>query len=387
MNELILNKIYNGDVLEVLKNMPSESIDMCITSPPYWGLRDYGVDGQLGNEETYSEYLLKLSEIFKEVKRVLKKQGSCWVNIGDVYSKNNSIGVKKHSLIGIPDRFKLNMIDDGWLCRNEIIWHKPNAMPSSAKTRFNTDYEKMFFFTKDDLYYFETQYEEAKTQISKSHCNSKGGKYLDDNQEKSVRQGMSKTRGTKVIEVRPKLPTQEEFVNFLRSRTTLKKLYEEVSNICDIKKTTIEHWFRRDIKGFSYPTIEDWNKVKYLLDDFSNEFNLIDNQLTYVEYETDDINKNIHKGRIKRAVWSINTKPFKGCHFASYPTELIRTPILSCCPPNGIVLDIFMGSGTTGVVAKELNRNYIGIELNKEYVEIANKRIEESLNVNEKSKK
>lgn len=374
--DLKLDYIYQGDTLDVLKSFPSESIDMCITSPPYWGLRDYGVEGQLGNEETYGEYLLKLSEIFGEVKRVLKSQGSCWVNIGDVYSKNNSSGVRKQSLIGIPDRFKLNMIDDGWLCRNEIIWHKPNAMPSSAKTRFNTDYEKMFFFTKDDLYYFETQYESTKTQVPKSNNKSNGGKYLSDDQEKSVRQGMSKSRGTKIIEVRPKLPTQEEFVNFLRSRTTLKKLYEEVSNICDIKKTTIEHWFRRDIKGFSYPTIEDWNKVKYLLDDFSSEFNLIDYQLTYVEYETDDINKNIHKGRIKRAVWSINTKPFKGCHFAPYPTELIHTPILSCCPPNGIVLDIFMGSGTTGVVAKQQSKHYIGIELNKEYIDIANKRIE-----------
>ena len=95
MNELKLNTIYNGDALEVLKKMPSESIDMCITSPPNWGLRDYGIEGQLGNEETYKEYLLKLSDVFKEVKRVLKKKGSCWVNIGDVYYKNNYIGIKK----------------------------------------------------------------------------------------------------------------------------------------------------------------------------------------------------------------------------------------------------------------------------------------------------
>ena len=163
-----LNKIYQGDTLEVLKTFPSESVDMCITSPPYWNMRDYDKEGQIGNEETYMEYLDKLSEIFKEVKRVLKKTGSCWVNIGDVYSSSNSTGVKKQSLIGIPDRFKLNMIDDGWLCRNEIIWHKPNAMPSSAKTRFNNDYEKMFFFTKDDLYYFETQYEKRKQLLADS---------------------------------------------------------------------------------------------------------------------------------------------------------------------------------------------------------------------------
>lgn len=368
------NIIYHGDVLEILKKIPTESIDMCITSPPYWGLRDYGTDGQIGNEETFYEYLEKLSNIFKEVKRILKKQGSCWVNIGDVYCKKNSHGVKKQSLVGIPDRFKLNMIEDGWLCRNEIIWHKPNAMPSSAKTRFNNDYEKMFFFTKDDLYYFDTQYEETKTKTKKhKKINSNGNnKYLSDEQEKSVRQGMSKTRGLKLIEVRPNLPTQNEFTDFIRSKTTIKKLTEEIE---DIKKTTMEHWFRKDVKGFSYPTVDDWNKIKYLLDDWSDEFKEMDERLTYIEYETDDINKNNHKGRIKRAVWSINTKPFKGSHFAPFPTELIKTPILACCPPDGIVIDIFMGSGTTGVVAKELGRNYIGIELNEEYIRIANERI------------
>lgn len=368
-----LNKIYIGDTLDVLKQFPNESIDMCITSPPYWNMRDYGVNGQLGNEETFEEYLTKLQNIFNEVYRVLKKEGSCYVNIGDVYSNNNSIGVKKQSLIGIPDRFKLNMISNGWLCRNEIIWHKPNAMPSSAKTRFNNDYEKMFFFTKDDLYYFETQYEEAKTKKSKLIKNNKNNsKYLSNEQEKSVRQGMSRDRGTKLIEVRPNLPTQDEFVNFLRSRITLKQMVDEIK---DIKRTTIEHWFRRDKKGFSYPSKDDWNKVKYLLDDFSEEFESIDYKMNYIEYETDDINKNLDKGRIKRAVWSINTKPLKECHFAPFPPELVETPIKACCPKNGIVLDCFMGSGTTGVVAKQLKRNFIGIDLNEKYVNIAIDRI------------
>lgn len=369
--ENIKNKIINGDVLDVLKQIPTESIDMCIASPPYWNLRDYEKEGQLGNESTYQNYLDKLIEIYREVYRVLKKEGSCWVNIGDVYSSNNSIGVKKQSLIGIPDRFKIKMIDEGWLCRNEIIWHKPNAMPSSAKTRFNNDYEKMFFFTKDDLYYFKTQYEEAKTKNSTSSLKKKVTKYKDTEQEASVRQGMHKERGSKLIEVRPKLPTQEEFVGFIRSRTSIKNIVENY----DIKKTKIEHWFRRDIKGFAFPSIEDWNLVKDIINDDSEEFKKMDSKLTYVEYETDDINKNSDKGRIKRAVWSINTKPFKGGHFAPYPELLVETPIKATCPENGIVLDIFMGSGTTGVVAKSLNRNYIGIELNEEYIKIAEERI------------
>ena len=371
----IKNTILNGDALEQLKLLPDESVDMCITSPPYWNLRDYEKEGQIGQESNFKEYISKLILIYKEVYRVLKKQGTCWVNISDTYSQNNKIGVKKQSLIGIPDRFKIEMIDTGWVCRNEIIWHKPNAMPSSAKTRFNSDYEKLFFFTKSDFYYFETQYEKAITKSGKKKEsikeNTSTNKYKSLEQESKVRQGMNKSRGTKIVEVRPKLPKQEEFVDFIRSKTNVKKLVEN----SNIKRTKIEHWFRRDVKGFAYPSIEDWNKISFLLDDNSEEFKNINESLTYVEYETDDINKNINKGRIKRAVWSINTKPFKGSHFAPYPEELVETPISAGCPKDGIVLDIFMGSGTTGVVAKKLGRNYIGIELNEEYVKIANDRI------------
>lgn len=370
--EEIKNTIIQGDVMEVLKQLPNESVDMCITSPPYWNLRDYNHEGQLGNENNFKEYIDKLINVYKEVYRVLKKEGSNWVNIGDVYSSNNKIGVKKQSLIGIPDRFKIAMIDEGWLCRNEVIWHKPNAMPSSAKTRFNNDYEKMFFFTKDDLYYFKTQYEEIKTKKVKGIKKKKESKYLSVEQESSVRQGMNRERGNKIIEVRKHLPSQEEFVNFMRARSNINIICENTS----IKRSTVEHWFRRDVKGFSYPKVEDWNETKYLLDDFSEEFSKIDFGLTHIDYETDDINKNADKGRVKRAVWSINTKGFKGCHFAPYPEKLIETPIKACCPEGGIVLDIFMGSGTTGVVAKKQNKNYIGIELNKEYIEIAKERIE-----------
>lgn len=370
--EEIKNTIIQGDVMEVLKQLPNESIDMCITSPPYWKLRDYNHEGQLGNESNFKEYIDKLINVYKEVYRVLKKEGSNWVNIGDVYSSNNRIGVKKQSLIGIPDRFKIAMIDEGWLCRNEVIWHKPNAMPSSAKTRFNNDYEKMFFFTKDDLYYFKTQYEEIKTKKTERIKNKKESKYLSVEQESSVRQGMNRERGNKIIEVRKHLPSQEEFVNFMRTRSNINIICENTN----IKRSTVEHWFRRDVKGFSYPKVEDWNEAKYLLDDFSEEFSKIDFGLTHIDYETDDINKNTDKGRVKRAVWSINTKGFKGCHFAPYPEKLIETPIKACCPEGGIILDIFMGSGTTGVVAKKQNKNYIGIELNKKYIEIAKERIE-----------
>lgn len=136
-----------------------------------------------------------------------------------------------------------------------------------------------------------------------------------------------------------------------------------------------EHWFRKDKTGFAYPKVEDWNKIKYLINDSSDEFKRIDEQLNDIVYETDDILKNVTDRRIKRSVWEINTKPFKGCHYAPYPEELILTPILACTKLNDIILDPFVGSGTTGVVAKKNGRNYIGIELNKEYGSIAENRI------------
>jgi DNA modification methylase len=331
-----------GDSLEVMKEIPDNSIDCIVTSPPYFNLRDYGEVGQIGNESTVEEYINNLSLVFKECYRILRKSGSFWLNIADVYCNRE--------LLCIPDKIKLELVKIGFICRNEIIWHKPNAMPSSAKNRFNNDYEKFYFFTKSKDYYFETQYEPMKTVQPPKKQGKKGeSKYLSIEQESSVRQGMNRSRGTKIIEVRNNLPEQETFVSFIRKQTTIQQICES----CDIPKTKVEHWFRRDKGGFAYPSVEDWNKIKFLLDDFSDEFYNIDLGITTIDYETDDINKNADKGRIKRAVWSINTKGFKGCHFAPYPESLVEIPIKACTKENDIVLDPFMGSGTTGVVSKK----------------------------------
>ncbi len=362
---LEVNKIYNMDCVDGLKMLPSESVDMVITSPPYYNLRDYGVDGQIGMESSVDEYVEKLVTVFKEVYRVLKDDGSCWINIDDVY--------QKQGVLCIPDKLKIRMVEEGWICRNEIIWHKPNAMPSSAKSRFNADYEKMYFFTKKPKYYFETQYEPFKSVVpkKKSVVSANNGKYQNAIQEASVRQGMNKKRGEKNVVLRKNLPKQKDFVEFLRSRTSI----DAIVDATNIKRSKVEHWFRRDNIGFAYPSIEDWNKIKYLVDDWSDAFEMIDKQMTDVTIETDAILKNAEKGRIKRAVWSISTKPFKAGHYAPYPEELVKTPILACCRENGVVVDVFMGSGTTAVVAVKNNRNYIGFEISKEYCEIAEKRI------------
>mgnify|MGYP001238718886 CR=1 FL=1 len=301
-----INKIICGDCLEVLKQIPDESVNCCITSPPYWALRDYEVEGQLGLEPTFDEYLNNLIIIFDEVRRVLRRDGTCWVVIGDTYggsfqgtggtyelSKKQKSNRGSHSkkdknirfktqgpdkcLLQIPARFAIMMIDRGWLIRNEIIWRKPNVMPSSVKDRFTIDYEKVYFFTKNKKYWFEQQFEEY-AESSKSRM--KYPRYTDNS------------------------------------------------------------------KGASrqYAVVNKDYKVNY--------------------------------GRNKRCVWDISTKPFKGPHYATFPPDLIEPMIKAGCPDGGIVLDPFLGSGTTALVAKQLGRDFIGIELNSEYCKMAEERIE-----------
>jgi len=185
-NNIPINQIICGNTLSVLKTLPDESINCCITSPPYWALRDYGIEGQLGLEPTFHEYLDRLIAIFDEVKRVLRKDGTCWVVLGDTYNSQHQDGTTdgktgwKHgklakdyqgrggvdflpikTLLQIPSRFAIMMTDHGWILRNEIIWYKPNAMPSSVKDRFTVDFEKVFFFVKNKKYWFEQQLEKS----------------------------------------------------------------------------------------------------------------------------------------------------------------------------------------------------------------------------------
>lgn len=364
--------IKQGDSLQLMKELPSETIDLIVTSPPYFNLRDYGVKGQIGIETDINDYIENLLAIFKEAYRVLKKSGSLWINIDDVYCQKEINGIKKLSLMCIPDRLKIKMVEQGWICRNEIIWRKPNAMPSSAKNRFNNDYEKFYFFVKSSDYMFNTQYEPFKSNVTIKKHSKNHSKYLSIEQESSVRQGMNKNRGNKIVALRKNLPKQEEFISFLKSRCDIGL----ISRNTNVKKSTIEHWFRKDKAGFSYPSVADWNEVKWLLDDYSEEFQKIDQQITDVSYETDEIMKNTSKGRLKRAVWDINTKASKSKHFASYPEKLVLTPILACTNKGDIVLDPFAGSGTTAIVSKLNERHYIGFELNSEYCDIARKRIE-----------
>ena len=293
--------------------MPDESVDMCLTSPPYYGLRDYGVEAQIGREESPAAYVSALQEVFAQVHRVLKPEGTFWLNIADTYcgtgskgsyvdpkypngrtgqsvSLNQTVqGCKSKDLVGIPWMLAFALRDAGWYLRQDIIWHKPNAMPESVKDRCTKSYEHIFLLSKSPHYYFD--YEAIREPCSKGSVKDfKRRKTLDN-----------KSHGEGSYEgVRPDLS---------RSRSD------------------------------------------YYPQDFM---------------------------RRARDVWSINTKAYRGEHFAAFPLELASRCILAGCPEGGIVLDPFMGSGTTALAAERLHRHYTGSE-NPDYVILAEKRLEDCI--------
>ncbi len=325
------------DCLDGFKMLPDNSIDCIVTSPPYWMQRNYGMDGQLGMESHFTEYIDKLCSIFDEACRVLKPTGTVWINMGDTYSTssgrateiakgkninetyysgtvkigavppaNKSKVLKSKCLCMIPDRFALEMINRGWILRNQLIWHKPNAMPESVRDRFTNDFEKVYFFVKNTQYYFEQQLEPAKGYDGRKETRTKGSpKYAATDVNGQVIQAFAANE-------------HERWPNKVKGYKTKEG---------DIGQTPQHH-------GKDIPT---------------------------------------YPARNKRAVWVVPTKALKQAHFAAYPEKLIEPCILAGCPEGGIVVDPFMGSGTTGRVARNLNRNYIGFELNPDYIDIENR--------------
>lgn len=360
------NRIITGEALAELKKLPDESIDCVMTSPPYWGLRDYGVEGQLGLEPDFRDFIKNLCDIFDEVKRVLKKTGTCWVNLGDTYggtkqgntesNKNpNTVtdsfkksGGQEKSLVQIPSRFAIEMTDRGWILRNEIIWYKKNVMPSSVKDRFTVDFEKIFFFTKNRRYYFEQQFEPTnpdvgwlKSSVRKRGKNERINRTPNDKREPiegHVVAGFNEEGRNKrtVWQINPKPFSEAHFAVFPP------KLVET-----PVKSGCPEFVCKKCGKARE---------------------RLLDTK-TLERYELPKGDPRYRPDRYDKKY------PGKGMRYA----EVIDKGLTDCgCNAgfeSGVVLDPFFGSGTTALVAEKLNRKWLGIELNPEYVKIAEKRL------------
>jgi DNA modification methylase len=296
-----MNKIEFGDCRDTMRRWAAQGIkaQTCVTSPPYYGLRDYGHDGQIGLEETPEEYITAMVEVFSCVRDVLADDGTLWLNIGDSYAGNNSQasnngragygnprervvnrtgeGLKTKDLIGIPWMLAFALRADGWYLRQDIIWHKPNPMPESVTDRCTKAHEYIFLLSKSSKYYYDHEAIKEMANSKSEGIRFGGNKYGDDDD--------------------PKYATKSGNVS---------KEYDKAN---------------------------------------------------------------------KRSVWTVTTKPYEGAHFAVFPTDLIEPCILAGAPTGGIVLDPFMGSGTTAQVAQTLGRKYLGCELNPDYKALQDKRL------------
>lgn len=329
--------IHIGDALEILSAMPKDSAQTCVTSPPYWGLRDYGTKGQLGLEATPEKYVQRLVGIFSEVRRVLRKDGTLWLNLGDTYvgggnnrgaradfkkstmqsSNRGAIGqvaphgvhkfrseiLKPKDLVGIPWRVAFALQADGWYLRQDIIWAKPNPMPESVRDRCTKSHEYIFLLSKSPSYFFDADGVKEPA------------KYYGPNSPDSIASPYGQ--------------------GFTRRGKGGKAAFRGQGHFRE--KGGPANRKGRDMRDVGAgPT------------------------------------------RNKRSVWTVSTKPFKGAHFATFPIDLIEPCILAGSPKSGVVLDPFCGAGTTGVAAQRHGRQFVGIEINPEYAQMAENRIQDA---------
>ena len=382
-----------GDVLKSLEKLPDKSIDLIVTSPPYYQQRNYEVNGEIGREQTIEAYINKLLEVANELKRVLKDTGSYFLNIGDKYID------KEQQLI--PFKLAIGMQKNGWVIRNVIIWHKsPNPMPTSVKDRFNDTWEPVFFFVKNsgkyyhNNYYFdldplriphktkseielpltltEEEYFKIKEKLFNNKKMSTDSKFLGNEKNRGASPGARKILYgeyyTKQRKFKIDNKLEEEIINYLRMWRKIKKINSKDMDEIMKKKDTAGHWFRLD-HGRSLPTPKDWIEVKKILK-FDNRYDKIMTEEHYVLQTV----KNHPHGKNPGNVWNIAPGKLKEAHFAVFPDELPRKIIQVCCPENGIVLDPFAGSGTTGKVAIELKKRSILIDIKSDYVNIMKRR-------------
>lgn len=289
---------YGISAYDALPLLPDESIQCCVTSPPYWGLRDYGTEEQLGLEPTPDLYIEHLVAIFQQVRRVLRTDGTLWLNLGDTYAASQIKQIKPKDLVGIPWRVALALQKDGWWLRQDIVWHKPVCMPESVQDRCTRSHEFVFMLTKTAQYHFDSN---------------------------AIREPLTTTS----------IERAQRF-------NAAKKKYGSP------EKPTSKHRSKGSDPSYSFAGLAVGRSKGY-------------------DLETNTRNK--------RSVWSINPQPYKGAHFATMPEKLAETCLKATGRKNATVLDPFSGSATTGAVALRLGMNYIGIDLNLDYLPLAEARL------------
>lgn len=343
------HQILIGDCIDMMRTLPDESVHTCITSPPYFGLRDYGVDGQIGLEQSPAEFIQRLVEVFREVRRVLRSDGTVWVNMGDSYAgswgghSRNDMGIgvsalsqrqvmasqgkdkkvghygfKPKDLMGMPWRLAFALQDDGWYLRQDIIWNKKNPMPESVRDRCTKSHEYIFLLSKSRRYYFD---QEAILEPCSPNTHARLAQDVQSQIGSERSNGGWKTNGN------------------------MKAVARKSNGV-----------------GWGHGTDAAQRQRGRVKDNDS-----MDSALAIMP-----------ELRNKRSVWDVPTHSFKGAHFATFPPDLIRPCVLAGSPRGGMVLDPFGGAGTTGLVAMQEGRRSILCELNPEYAAMARARLDKA---------
>jgi DNA modification methylase len=320
--------LHVGDTQHILASMPAQSVDCIVTSPPYWGKRDYGVAGQYGREDSPGAYVENLRDVFSEARRVLADDGTCWLNLGDSYSAGGSAATGLHAyagaslagrrardlppknLLGLPWRVALALQEDGWILRNAIVWHKPNAMPESVRDRMNCRHELIFLLVKQAAYWFDLD------PIRIPHADPPAARRHPPGPDLTGRQRPPAAAGGGR---RPGGPTRPP------------KYGPHTRQVVAARR------YGTGRTGRAHP-----------------------------------------KGRNPGDVWSINTRPYRGPHFAAFPVDIPLRAIAAGCRPGGMVLDLFCGTGTTGLAALTLGRRFTGIDLNPQFAALAAERLRQA---------
>lgn len=343
-------RVINADVLEGLRQLDDESVHCCVTSPPYFGLRDYGIEGQIGLEATPEAFVARLVEVFRDVRRVLRADGTCWLNLGDSYANDGKwggssggkhvtalhgdtgvgrgkrdTGLKPKDLIGIPWRVAFALQADGWWLRQDIIWNKPNPMPESVTDRCTKAHEYIFLLTKSERYFYDAETIKERADFGVP------------NSPQSIKYpyGQGFTRRASALDDRARPPNSRPQSGMTRN-------------------------FRKA-----------GNKTHKYVDKYESD----DGELHRTKAGLMKVADTEWQSRNKRSVWTIATCPYPDAHFATFPPELPEMCIKAGCPDGGTVLDPFGGAGTAGMVADRLGRHAVMIELNPEYAKMIKRRI------------
>ncbi len=369
MAEAVKDTVLLGDALEMLRPLPDESVHCCVTSPPYWGLRDYGVDGQLGLERTPEEYVTKMVEVFREVRHVLRDDGTLWLNLGDCYATGAGAvgqapgggsqgdgwakrgvmttpnrmpipGLKSKDLVGIPWRVAFALQADGWWLRQDIVWHKPNPMPESVRDRCTKAHEYIFLLSKSGRYYYDADAIAEPAVLSNAASRQVVPANWAQSGEKTAIAHSRRARGGKTA-------FRGQGANRESASGPANRDGRDMRSVGSKNGVQKEHDSGRRM-------VENTRRDRAAAGDHDSPFGATRN---------------------RRSVWTVATRPFPGAHFATFPPELIRPCIRAGSPQGGVVLDPFFGAGTTGLVARQEGRSFIGIELNPAYVEMARRRL------------